>query len=341
MDRAYKGLVILVILIIAFHYASNLLMPVVFAGLIAILFNPLSDFFEKFLPRGIAAFLTVLSVSVILLAALFGLVIQGQEIAMQLPELTKATDNWFDANLILEQSILLKKLFAENKYLLDENLQEIQAVGIKYLKSGLIGLKNTLLFLMFTPIYMFFMLLCKRQIFEFFRELYARDKDDPEKGNTVIKNIKGSLYDYLRGLAIVITITGTLTGTGLYLIGIEYAFFCGALVAFLTPIPYIGVFTSSLVPITIALLTKDSLWYAAAVVGLYLIVQFIEAYVVIPKVMSSNVNINPLMIILMLIFMGAVVGILGMMITVPLLAVLRVVASHSPRMKHWEYLLRG
>jgi predicted PurR-regulated permease PerM len=341
MDRTYKGLVILLIVIAAFHYASNLLMPVVFAGLFAILFNPLSDFFERFLPRGIAAFLTVLSVSVILLAALFGLVIQGQEIAMQLPELTKTTDNWFDSNLILEQSILLKKLFAENKHLLDENLQEIQAVGIKYLKSGLIGLKNTLLFLMFTPIYMFFMLLCKRQIFEFFGELYAGEKDNPEKGDTVIKNIKGSLYDYLRGLAIVITITGTLTGTGLYLIGIEYAFFCGALVAFLTPIPYIGVFTSSLAPITIALLTKDSLWYAAAVVGLYLIVQFIEAYVVIPKVMSSNVNINPLMIILLLIFLGAIIGILGMMITVPLLAVLRVLASHSPRMKHWEYLLRG
>jgi predicted PurR-regulated permease PerM len=341
LDKAFKGLVIASILILAFSNAGTLLMPIVFAGFVAILFNPLADFFERFMPRGIAAFLTVLSISVILLSALVGVVIQGQEIVMEIPAMMEENDNWFDLAALIEQSSILQDFYSEHEDVIAENIEGIREFFINTLRIGLIGIKDAVLFLIFTPIYMFFMLLCKKNIYQFFRELYAKSMDEEDKGEKVIKNIKGSLYDYLRGLAIVVTITGTLTATGLYIIGIKYAFFCGALVALLTPIPYIGVFTSSLVPITIALLTKDSIWYSVAVIGLFLTVQFLEAYVVIPKVMSTNVNINPFMIVLGLIVLGTVIGILGMMITVPLLAVIRVLVSHSPSAKPWELLLKG
>jgi predicted PurR-regulated permease PerM len=135
-------------------------------------------------------------------------------------------------------------------------------------------------------------------------------------------------------------ITGALTFIGLYLLGIEYALFLGALTALLTPIPYVGVFISALIPITLSLLTKDSFWYAGGVIGIFVVVQFLEGYVITPKVMRESVNINPFIIVLGLIIFGSVIGFMGMILTVPILAVIKVLITHYPSLKAWDLLLR-
>ena len=135
------------------------------------------------------------------------------------------------------------------------------------------------------------------------------------------------------------TISGTLTFIGLYFIGIEYAFFLGVLTAILTPIPYIGVIISATIPIILALLTKDSMWYVAGVLIVFSIVQFLEGYVFTPKIMGNNVNVNPLMIILGLFVLGSLAGILGMVLTVPFLAITKVIIDYYPHLRPWKYLL--
>jgi predicted PurR-regulated permease PerM len=118
------------------------------------------------------------------------------------------------------------------------------------------------------------------------------EKSATQEGGNIINEVKSSLYNYLKGLSIGMMITGTLTFLGLYFLGIEYALFLGALTALLTPIPYIGVFISALIPTALAVLTKDSFWYAGGVLGVFAVVQFVEGYVVTPKVMSESVNIT-------------------------------------------------
>lgn len=183
------------------------------------------------------------------------------------------------------------------------------------------------------------MLFCKQNIYNFLTGLFRKRKTKQE-GENIIKEVKSSLYNYLKGLSIVMLITGTLTFLGLYFLGIKYALFLGALTALLTPIPYIGVFISALIPIFLAVLTKDSLWYAGGVIGIFGVVQFLEGYVVTPKVMSESLNINPFIIVLGLIVFGSVIGFMGMVLTVPILAVIKVLLTHYPSLKAWDMLLR-
>ena len=144
---------------------------------------------------------------------------------------------------------------------------------------------------------------------------------------------------YLRGLLLVVIIVGTLTGLGLYFLGIEYAFVLGALTGILTLVPYLGVLISALIPIAIALLTKDSFWYAGGVVGIYALVQFIEGNIITPKIMGKQVGINPLMVILGIVIFGSIGGILGMLMTVPVLALFKIISFYIPSWKPFRALL--
>src|SRR5690554_5438599 len=140
-------------------------------------------------------------------------------------------------------------------------------------------------------------------------------------------------------MLLVMLTVGVLTYLGLLLLGIKYALFLGILTALLTPLPYIGVIISATIPIIIAILTKDTAWYIFGVVAIFAFVQFLEGNIITPKIMGNNVNINPLIIIVSLVIFGAISGLLGMVLTVPILAVIKVIVDHSPNLKQWQFLM--
>ena len=339
ISKAYKSLMIIVVIIAALLLAGDLIMPILFSGMIAILLNPFHDKLEKLnINRGIAAFLVVILISILLLSLIFILAIQSQEIVRDIPELMNNTEHFFSLDNLKDNSAYIYQYIQEHITTIEENLDEIKNAGLKILSQGIIGLRDALLFLILCPIYVFFMLLCKDNIYRFIRGYHPKT-DDSASNDDVIKKVKNSLFSYLQGLFLVMSISGTLTFIGLYSIGIEYALFLGALTALLTPIPYIGVFISALIPIVLAILTKDSIWYAGGVLLVFAIVQFLEAYVFTPKIMGDSVNINPLMIVLGLIIFGSLTGIIGMIMTVPLLAISKVIIDYYPHLKPWKYLL--
>jgi predicted PurR-regulated permease PerM len=332
---------IITIITLALFFAGTLIMPIIFSAFVAVLLNPIADFLEKLkFPRGLASLMAVLIGSVFIVGLLIVVLIQSQEIVTEVPRLMEKNSNFLAFSVEQFENSLFYEYIEEHSSVITNNIETIKTYSIEMLQSSLVGFKDAFIFLITCPIYIFFMLFCKQNIHDFFTEIYAKNKTK-EEGENIIKEVKKSLYNYLRGLAIVMLITGTLTFLGLYFLEIEYALFLGALTALLTPIPYIGVFISALIPITLALLTKDSIWYAGGVVGVFVVVQFLEGYVVTPKVMSESVNINPLIIVLGLIIFGSVIGFLGMILTVPILAVVKVLLNHYPSLKAWDLLLRG
>lgn len=337
ISKAYKSLMIIVVIVASLILAGDLIMPILFSGMIAILLNPLHTRLEKMnINKGIAAFLVVLLISVILLSMIVVFAIQSQEILSEIPKLMDETDSFFDLESIQNRSAYVYHYIQEHITTIEDNLDEIKNAGLQILSQGVLGIRNALLFLILCPIYVFFMLLCKNNIYRFIRG-YHPEKED--RDTDIIKKVKHSLFRYLQGLFLVMSISGTLTFIGLYSIGIEYALFLGALTALLTPIPYIGVFISATIPVVLAILTKDSIWYSVGVLAVFVVVQFLEAYVFTPKIMGDSVNINPLMIVLGLIIFGSLTGIIGMIMTVPLLAISKVIIDYYPHLKPWKYLL--
>lgn len=206
------------------------------------------------------------------------------------------------------------------------------------LEGGYKGLSNMLMFLITCPVYIFFMLLYRNNVYRFIIESQRKSNGNKDS-DEVIDDVKHSLYQYIKGMLIVMLVVGTLTYIGLLALGIKYALFLGILTALLTPLPYIGVIISAAIPIIIAMLTKDTAWYIFGVVAVFAFVQFLEGNLITPKIMGNNVNINPLIIIISLVIFGAISGLVGMILTVPILAVIKVIVEHSPSLKRWQFLM--
>jgi predicted PurR-regulated permease PerM len=199
--------------------------------------------------------------------------------------------------------------------------------------------KKMMFFLFSIPIYIFFMLLYRDNLKAFY---YSCLKSESRKSATgLLKEVESTYQDYLKGLILVLFIVTILTTVGLYFIGIQNAIFLGVLSGILTLIPYFGVVLSALIPVLIAVLTKDSIWYPISVLALYAVIQFVEGNLITPKIVGDKVDINPLMIILGVMIFGVIAGVFGMILTIPLLALLKIVASHNPNWKPLHLLLES
>src|SRR5690606_28990451 len=126
---------------------------------------------------------------------------------------------------------------------------------------------------------------------------------------------------------------------GLMILGIEYAWFFGILAAMLTIFPYVGIFIGSLIPALFALATKDSAWFALGVVLWFQLVQTLEGNFITPKIVGGKASLNPLVSLLSFFLGGMLFGISGMILALPLLAMLKVVFDAMPQTSPYGFLL--
>jgi len=338
LDRTAKSFFIVAIIIVAFYFFGSVLMPIIFAGMVSMLLLPVVSFLErKKVNSTLAVVISVVTLIIIALGILFVIFIESQDIVIQLPKLmeeNKGMSN-FSSGAWLPSSI--QSFFESNSEVIKENLKSMKGALLTVFKTGVTGIKGLFVFLFTCPIYIFFMLLYRNNVYRFIKE-FQRQRRSGNESEKIIDEVKQSLLQYLKGLLLVMLVVGSLTTIGLLCLGIKYALFLGLLTAFLTPIPYIGVIVSATLPVILAFLTKDSMWYSVGVIGVYALVQFLEGNFITPRVMGSNVNINPLIIIIGLVVIGSVTGFLGLVLTVPLLAITKVIIGHFPQLKPWSYL---
>jgi predicted PurR-regulated permease PerM len=338
IDQSAKSIFIISMVIVALYFFGNVLMPIIFSGMVSIILLPFARFWENMgISKGFSALITVLIISILIIGVVFVIIIQSQDIVQELPDLMKSNKDFLNIKNIPFTSDSIQTYIDRHIDTLTNIVQELKGALISLIEGSFIGLKNTLFFLFSCPIYIFFMLLYRDNVFRFV-EAYHKKEHDEGEGRKIIEEVKGSLYQYLKGLILVILIIGVLTTVGLYILGIKNALFFGIVAAILAPIPYIGVIVSALIPTVLALLTKDSGWYAVGVIGIFAFIQFIEGNFITPRIMGNNTNVNPLIILVSLVIFGSITGILGVILTVPLLAVIKVIINYYPNLKPWTYL---
>ena len=144
--------------------------------------------------------------------------------------------------------------------------------------------------------------------------------------DTLIK-IKETVQSYIGGLGIVTLLLTVLNSLGLWIIGIDYPIFWGALSGLLCVVPYVGSFLGGLLPFLYALTTADQSWQPVALVLYYGAVQQIEGNFITPNIVGDKVDINPMFAILSLIFFGSFWGIGGMLLALPMVSIIRIILS--------------
>ena len=156
---------------------------------------------------------------------------------------------------------------------------------------------------------------------------------------TTMDNIQKVVESYISGLMIVIVIVAILNTLGLLIMGVPYAIFFGAFAAVLTIIPYIGILIGALLPALYILVQTGSLVNAVIVVGIFAFVQFLEGNFITPNITGSKVSINPFAAILALIIGGEIWGAAGMILSIPIIAILKVVFDAYEPLKPIGFLL--
>ena len=134
-------------------------------------------------------------------------------------------------------------------------------------------------------------------------------------------------------------IVATLNSVGLLILGIDYAILLGIIGAFLNVIPYIGGLVAVALPMLIALATKTSPFYPLYVLAIYYFIQLIDNNYIVPKIVASKVKINALISILVVLAFGALWGIPGMFLSIPLVGILKVIFDRIESLKPWGFLL--
>ncbi len=336
-----KTLCVLVSLI-AFGYiviiAKEILSPLIFSCLFSILLLPLASFFEKKfrLPRSAAS---MLSVVLMLSAVSIVLYTIGSQ-------LSRLASDWPQFKEQLGVTVNNLQTWVESRFNIDaaKQLNYVHSATNRALSSStavlgatVLSLSSILLFLVFTFIYTFFFLLYRSLIMRFLVSVFL--EENKTLVHDIIEQVQYIIRKYIIGLLIQMGVIATVVSVAFWILGIKYAFLLGLITGVLNVIPYIGIFTALVLSTLITFATATLLSKVLLVIVTLIVVHLIDSNILLPVVVGSKVRINALITVLGVIIGEMVWGISGMFLSIPVIAVLKIIFDRVESMKPWGIIL--
>jgi len=318
------------------YIARSIIVPVVFAIIFAIVLHPVVNFFvDKKLNRVLAISIT-LFLSILIIAAFGALFIsQAVRFSESLPELADKI------TLIFNQTITWASgYFDINAQKIHEwftNTKEtVISTGNASMGKTLVSAGNLVVVLFLVPVYIFMLLYYHPILIEFIHRFFSASNQN--QVSKIVTQTKSVIQRYLIGLVIEAAIIAILNTVALLILGIQYALLLGVMGALLNVIPYIGGFIGVLLFILVALVTKSPI-YILYIIAIYSTIQFVDNHYIVPKIVASKVKINALFAIVVVIAGNALWGVPGMFLSIPLLAIVKLICDNVEPLKPWGFLL--
>jgi predicted PurR-regulated permease PerM len=299
-----------------------------FALMLAYFFDPLYRYLiHKKVPKVLAIIFVFGIIIALLILIIFFLI---PSVINQLNILYKEIPNFIEnyQNLILSIKPQLSKFInpADVEILLKENLSELQKGILGFSQSIIIYLSNIVSSITFgiviIPLILFYLM---RDIVIFKENLYIFvSKKNKKQFKEVLEEIDNIVSGFIRGRIIVCFIVGTLIGIGLYFLNLEFALIIGIVSGVFNFIPYLGPIVGVILALIFAL--GNSWWTLLMIVILFVLVNQLEAIYLNPNILGKGLGLHPLTVILSILICGQLLGILGVLVAVPLVAILKVLA---------------
>ncbi|HNU47358.1 MAG TPA: AI-2E family transporter [Bacteroidia bacterium] len=319
------------------HVAQDVLIPLTVAVLLTFLLMPVSNKLIKWkFPPTIAILCSILLALVVVAGLFYFFYSQIVSFAEDLPllqakllEKVEFLQHFVNETFRItkeQQNVLVKSK-------LQENIADSGLLLLDLFSSTGTFIANFAL----VTVYVFFLTLYKKKFKQFIEAIVMDGKHNSYF--EIVKKVAGVSQNYLKGIFLDVLILSILNSTGFMLLGIEHAILFGVLASVLNIIPYIGVLIGSILPVLMALLTKDEIGYAIGAAGVCVTVQFIDNNFITPYVVGSSVSINPLTATIALIISASVWGLAGMVLCLPLTGMLKVVCDHVEGLKPIGFLI--
>ena len=318
------------------YIGQQIILPLIYATIIAILLNPFVNFLcHRGMNRVVAIFIAIL-ISMIVVGGLFYFIFsQATMFSETFPQLRDKFNDF-----LLQTVEWVSDTFDVSTAKINAWIAKTKAEGMS--NSGtvvgqtLLTVTNLVVLSLLLPVYTFMILFYKPLLLDFIGKLF--NKETHSTLAEILFETKLLIQNYLVGLLIEAAIVATLNSVGLIILGIQYAVLLGIIGALLNIIPYIGGVIAISLPVMIALATKEPI-YALFVLILYIIVQFIDNNFIVPKIVASRVKINALVSIVVVLIGGALWGVPGMFLAIPLTAIVKVIFDRIEPLQPWGFLL--
>ena len=313
------------------------IVPLYFAVLLSILLLPLANFFEKLkFSRALAALASVLLALVFIGSIVWFLSDHLTRFTADIPSIKKnISEHLATLQGWVEQRFNISS--AQQNKLFNGAGDETNFVNSATLGRTLLSVTQTVLLIVIVMIYSFLLLYYRRLIQKVIFALY--NKTHQVKVQEALQESKVVVKRYMQGLVIEMVIIATANSAVLLLIGIKYAIFLGVLSGVLNIIPYIGIVAGMLFTVLVTLGTPASLHQILWIVISMEIIHFIDANFLMPRIVGSRVKVNALMTILGAVIGGSLIGIPGVFLALPTIAMLKIIFDRVENLKPWGMLL--
>lgn len=324
-------------LIVAFVVAlQSILVPILFAIIFTVVIFPLCNKLETWGVSRIISSIIGITIAILVSIGMGYIFVKqtiniGQdasEIVNKIQTVLERGEVWINENFDVSRSEIINK----GKEQLGKIAPDIGNFATSFFGS----LGNFISMGVLIPLMVFFFLYYR----DFFKEFMLRafSGTPSDKLERTMTKMYEALKNYLGGMIMVMGIIAILNTVGLWILGIQYAWFFGILASLLMLLPYIGIAIGSILPALFALATKDSVWYAVGVVGWFQLVQILEGNIITPNIVGSKISLNPLVSILSIFFFSMMFGFAGLILALPLMAVLKVIFDAVPQLKPYGFL---
>jgi predicted PurR-regulated permease PerM len=316
---------------------SDIITPLVTAFFLAIMLLPVYRFLiRRKIPEGLAIFLSILLLIIIIGLLVWFFSSQVSQLVSDFPQIKKnvqmhlaTLSHWIDSKTNFST--------AKQVALINEQNDKLLNYAGSILSGAASSVTGVLIFIGLLPIYIFLLLFYKnlllRFVFLWFPQgTHPKVEEAMRESEVIIKS-------YLVGLLIQITYITVLLGGILLVIGIKHAILIGAIFAILNLIPYVGALIGNIIGVLLTLSSSQELWPIFAVLGTIAFVQFLDNNILMPRIVGSKVKINALATIVGVIVAGALAGISGMFLSLPVIAVLKIIFDRTTNFKQWGVLL--
>ncbi|GGG51070.1 AI-2E family transporter [Hymenobacter glacieicola] len=326
-----------VLLVYTLRVLDDVLLPLVFSGVFALLLLPICRWLElRGLPRVLAIILCLLLLVLIFAGFVLGFGSQLTQFKSEIPKLQAKTMEFFNtAQEWAHQRFGYQPMSIED--VKESTMKALKKSGGTYLGTTLNTTTAALSNILQVFIYIFCLLLYRDHLRQFMFRFVAPDKRTAVLHT--VDSIQTVVQAYISGLVKVIIIVAVLNGIGLVALGVKFAIFFAIFASVLAVIPYIGIMIGATIPAIITLVETGSVVQAALVIGVFVVVQFLEGNFITPMITGSQVSINPLAAILALILGNELWGTPGMILSIPIMAVIKVVLDANKVTEPWGFLL--
>lgn len=324
----------LALVVLTLHLAADLIFPLLFAAIFAIMLHPVEQWLLRHrVPPLLAIGLTVVLGVAALLGLLYFIYLEATHLSSQLPV--------FKAKLLATTQQLVQWLntrfgLTTQKLLSYVNEASSRAAGL--LGGTLTAVSGMLVVATLIPVYIFLLFLYQRRLVDFLTQVFSGRRRDSGVAE-VLRESKAAIQSYMIGLLIEGGIVAGLNVAGLLVLGIPYALLLGVLGALLNFIPYIGGLIAIALPVLMAFITKPGYGYPLGVVAVYMAIQVIDNHFLIPRIVASKIKVNALVAIVGVLVGNDIGGVAGMFLALPIIAILKIIFDRIESLRPWGMLL--